>query len=107
MKRTDIYESICEESMDTLYRVAYIALGSRVGAAETVKETCVACIRICGHLHERTDIQTALLAELSKRCEQKLPLYLRQDSDFPAALLSVDPYKRLRLAMHLAAVRQI
>ena len=73
--------------------------------AETVTETCVACVHICEHLHGRTDIQTALFSELSGRCERKLSLPPAQDSDFPETLRSVDPYKRLHLAMNLAAVR--
>lgn len=105
MKQTDTYESICEESIDTLYRVAYIVLGNREVAAETVTETCVACVRLCEHLHDRTDIQSALLAELSKRCERKLSLTPEQDRDFPETLRTVDPHKRLHLAMNLAAVR--
>ena len=67
---TDTYEEVCEASIDALYRVAYIALGSREAAAETVTETCVACVHICEHLHGRTDIRTAFFSELSGRCER-------------------------------------
>lgn len=102
---TDTYEEVCEASIDDLYRVAYIALGSREAAAETVTETCVACVHICEHLHGRTDIRTALFSELSGRCERKLSLPPAHDSDFPETLRSVDPYKRLHLAMNLAAVQ--
>lgn len=104
---TDTYERICEESIDALYRVAYIALGSREAAAETVTETCVACVHICEHLHGRTDIQTALFSELSGRCERKLSHPLSEDCEFPEKLRTVEPTKRLRLAMRLAAVREI
>ncbi len=107
MKRKDVYEKVCEESIDSLYRAAYLALGDADAAAQAVTETCVACVHLCEGLRESADIQTVLLNELSARCAQKLSHPLSGDCEFPEKLRTVEPTKRLRLAMRLAAVREI
>ncbi len=102
-KMTDTYEEVCETSIDALYRAAYLTLGNDTAAAQTVEDTCAACVHICANMRTQSEIRRALFFELARRCEENLFCVHLDDSALPAPIRAVDPYKRLRLAVQIAA----
>ncbi len=65
---TDTFEKALAQSIDGMYRAAYLVLGSADRAADTVKAVCTICVRRCGGITDPETIRRALLTELARRC---------------------------------------
>ena len=94
----DVYEEVCGQCLDDLYRIAFIALGDEERAAQTVESVCKAGV-YARNLRADTDaIRLWLCAELYRRCKAQLS---EAPPTLPQALHSLPHEERLLLALRV------
>lgn len=92
----DVYEEACAQYLDGMYRIAFIALGDDIMAAQTVEAVYKSVVHA---RHTRGDIgkiRLWLIAELYRRCKAQSPATV---SSLPQALRFLSYDERLLLAL--------
>ncbi|MBE6617543.1 MAG: hypothetical protein E7627_06370 [Ruminococcaceae bacterium] len=97
--KTNTYEEICSQCIDTMYHIAYVALADERIAEEIVTKVCVSGVHKCNK-EDAEAIMFRLFSDLYRRCKRKLCLHKPATHPLPPLLQMLTNHDRLILAIY-------